>query len=62
MSSRIKSFYADESGAITVDWVVITAALVGLAIAATTTLGNGTHDHAERIGDKFVDEGVKTAY
>ena len=32
-TSMIKTFAADESGAVTVDWVVLTAAVVGLAIA-----------------------------
>ena len=28
--ANIKTFAADESGAVTVDWVVLTAAIVGL--------------------------------
>lgn len=38
----LKKIYTDESGAVTVDWVVLTAALVGLAIAVTTTLSEET--------------------
>jgi Flp pilus assembly pilin Flp len=33
-----KGFRKDEDGAVTVDWVVLTAAVVGLAIAAWTTI------------------------
>ncbi|MGL4311763.1 MAG: pilus assembly protein, partial [Paracoccaceae bacterium] len=29
----VKNFHNDESGAVTVDWVVLTAAIVGLGIA-----------------------------
>ncbi|MGR3501704.1 Flp family type IVb pilin [Pseudaestuariivita sp.] len=32
------TFLRDESGAVTVDWVVLTAAVVGLAIAAYSSI------------------------
>ena len=35
MFAFIADFSADESGAVTVDWVVLTAAAVGLVIAVT---------------------------
>lgn len=31
------AFLSDESGAVTVDWVVLTAAIVGLGLLAATT-------------------------
>ena len=34
MIKFFKNFRKDENGAVTVDWVVLTAAVVGLAIAA----------------------------
>ena len=34
MIKFIKNFHKDEDGAVTVDWVVLTAAIVGLGIAA----------------------------
>lgn len=33
-----KSFKNDESGAVTVDWVVLTAAIVGLGIIVINTI------------------------
>jgi Flp pilus assembly pilin Flp len=36
-----KSFANDEAGAVTVDWVVLTAAIVGLGIVVMTTVGGG---------------------
>ncbi|MGY3437703.1 MULTISPECIES: Flp family type IVb pilin [unclassified Marinovum] len=49
MLKFINKFRQDENGAVTVDWVVLTAAIVGLAIAAygaietnTSTLFNAT--------------------
>lgn len=37
----VKKFRSDESGAVTVDWVVLTAAIVGLGIVVMTTVGGG---------------------
>ncbi|MEJ6479606.1 MAG: hypothetical protein QNL92_13105 [Octadecabacter sp.] len=49
MLNFIKNFRADEDGAVTVDWVVLTAAIVGLGIAVMSTVGNGT----TALGDKI---------
>tara|TARA_R110002049_G_scaffold194255_1_gene363141 strand:+ start:684 stop:872 length:189 start_codon:yes stop_codon:yes gene_type:complete len=49
MLNFIKNFRADEDGAVTVDWVVLTAAIVGLGIAVLTSVGNGT----TALGDKI---------
>jgi len=35
------NFAKDESGAVTVDWVVLTAALVGIAVALVSTINGG---------------------
>lgn len=40
--ANIKNFAADESGAVTVDWVVLTAAIVGLGIAVVASVRTGT--------------------
>lgn len=42
MINFIKNFRKDEDGAVTVDWVVLTAAVVGLAIAAYGTISTNT--------------------
>jgi Flp pilus assembly pilin Flp len=36
-----KSFANDEAGAVTVDWVVLTAGIVGLGIIVMTSVGGG---------------------
>ena len=41
MIKFIKNFRKDENGAVTVDWVVLTAAVVGLAVAAYTSIETG---------------------
>ncbi|MEP0962598.1 MAG: hypothetical protein ABJQ70_15405 [Roseobacter sp.] len=41
MMKFIKNFRNDEDGAVTVDWVVLTAAVVGLAVAAYSSIQAG---------------------
>tara|TARA_R100000935_G_C2807612_1_gene153464 strand:+ start:94 stop:273 length:180 start_codon:yes stop_codon:yes gene_type:complete len=41
---NMKRFSRDEDGAVTVDWVVLTAAIVGLAIAAFSAVGDAASD------------------
>ncbi len=50
MLDFIKNFRADEDGAVTVDWVVLTAAIVGLGIAVLLAVRGGTVDMATDIG------------
>ncbi|WP_170572865.1 Flp family type IVb pilin [Ruegeria atlantica] len=50
MIKFIKNFRKDEDGAVTVDWVVLTAAIVGLAAVAYTSIGNGTTSIANSVG------------
>lgn len=49
MLDFIKSFYADEDGAVTVDWVVLTAAVVGLGIAGVFAVSEGVGGLAQKI-------------
>ncbi len=44
MMKFVKNFRNDEDGAVTVDWVVLTAAVVGLAIAAYGSISSGAAD------------------
>jgi Flp pilus assembly pilin Flp len=41
MMNFIKNFRKDEDGAVTVDWVVLTAAVVALAAAAYGSIESG---------------------
>ncbi len=50
MLEFIKTFRADDDGAVTVDWVVLTAAIVGLGIAVLLAVRGGTVDVANDIG------------
>ena len=62
IKSRLAQFAADDSGAVTVDWVVLTAAVVGLVSAIFVTLGNDTSDYSEDIGSFMQSQGIKTSY
>ena len=42
-----KKFHEAEDGAVTVDWVVLTAAVVGLGVAALTLVKSGTKTQIE---------------
>ncbi|KMW59524.1 hypothetical protein AIOL_004506 [Candidatus Rhodobacter oscarellae] len=42
-----RKFKNDEGGAITVDWVVLTAAILGVLLGALTTFNQGVTTHAE---------------
>lgn len=50
MKNLINLFAKDEDAAVTVDWVVLTAAVVGIAIAVAATIETGLNDAATAIG------------
>jgi Flp pilus assembly pilin Flp len=56
----INAFLKDESGAVTVDWVVLTAAIVGLGIAVLMSVGNGTTSLADKISSSLANASVRT--
>lgn len=45
----VDAFKKDESGAVTVDWVVLTAALVGLGLAVILAITPGLNNAATAI-------------
>ena len=49
MINFIKNFRADEDGAVTVDWVVLTAAVVGLGVAGVATVKGSVSTLATKI-------------
>uniref|UniRef100_UPI0040487833 Flp family type IVb pilin n=1 Tax=Yoonia sp. TaxID=2212373 RepID=UPI0040487833 len=50
MLNFIKNFRNDEDGAVTVDWVVLTAAIVLLGVAVGNSVGTGAKDLADAVG------------
>lgn len=63
MTKFINAFVKDEDGAVTVDWVVLTAAIVGLGIAGVATVKEGVDGLSGRIsaGVSAVDVNGDTA-
>ena len=59
MINFIKNFRKDEDGAVTVDWVVLTAAIVGLGVAAVSTVEGGVDSLASSISSGITDETVR---
>jgi Flp pilus assembly pilin Flp len=58
MLNFIKNFANDESGAVTVDWVVLTAAIIGLGVAVMTSVGTGTTKLADKIEANLGDTAI----
>ena len=54
------NFIKDEDGAVTVDWVVLTAAIVGLGIAVLTSVSGGTTSLADKISSNLANQTVAT--
>jgi len=57
MIKFIKKFRKDEEGAVTVDWVVLTAAIVGLGVAGITSVQTGIVGLASNIGTAVDNDG-----
>ena len=62
MLNAIKTFSADEAGAVTVDWVVLTAALVGLGLAVMGVVSNGIEDLTGDIGNQLCGDVISTSF
>ncbi|MEM0937853.1 MAG: hypothetical protein AAF865_04615 [Pseudomonadota bacterium] len=58
----LKRFLADEDGAVTVDWVVLTAALVGLAIAVLAAVETGLSDLSNDISQELQSDIIDTTF
>ncbi len=58
MIKFIKKFRSEEEGAVTVDWVVLTAAVVGLGVAGVATVQGGVNSLATKIQSGVADETV----
>ena len=55
-----KKFAKDEDGAVTVDWVVLTAAIVGLGIAVLAAVGGGTTSLSDKISAQLEAQTIAT--
>jgi Flp pilus assembly pilin Flp len=54
----IKTFAKSESGAVTVDWVVLTAAIVGLGLAVMSVVSGGIENLSGDINAQLLGTNV----
>jgi len=62
MKTHLLPFLADEDGAVTVDWVVLAAGVITLALAATGVVVNGTEDITTQVDDKLRSPLISTSF
>ena len=58
MVKFLNGFRKCESGAISVDWVVLTAAMVGMALAVVTIVKTAAQDPADGLGANLADQTI----
>ncbi len=62
MRHQIAAFWADESGAATIDWVVLTAASVGLGIAVMGEISDGVESLSRDIDTFLRSDIISTSF
>jgi len=62
MFKLAKNFKNDESGAVTVDWVVLTAAIVGLGIAVLASVSSGVQNLSGDIQTQLSGQAISTTF
>ena len=60
--TRVARFAMNENGAVTVDWVVLTAALVGLGLAVINVVGSGLDNLANDIRTQLERDHINTSF
>ena len=58
MQSKLSRFYLDETGAVTVDWVVLTGAIVGVGMLVLTPIAFSTESSATAVAEVISDQPV----
>jgi len=53
LEKLFQRFASEEEGSVTIDWIVLTAGLVGLAVAIMASAGGATTDLATRTNDRI---------
>lgn len=56
------NMFYEESGAVTVDWVVLTAALVGLGLATMSVVSSGVQDLSTDIDVQLTNTPIETSF
>ncbi len=58
MQTRLIKFFRDESGAVTVDWVVLTGAIVGLGFVVLIPIAYSADSSATTVADAISAQSV----
>ncbi|MEL7026603.1 MAG: hypothetical protein AAGO57_05135 [Pseudomonadota bacterium] len=60
MLAKTTEFLTSEDGAVTVDWVVLTAAIVGLGIAVLASVSGGVTTLSDTISSNLANQEIAT--
>ena len=58
MLHHVNKFKEDECGAITVDWVVLTAAILGVMFGALSVFHTGAKAHADLTSETIAEQNI----
>ena len=54
---KMKLFYSDETGAVTIEWVILTASIVALALGAVSLIDAAKTAQVSTIASKIASSG-----
>jgi len=59
---NLNAFAKDEDGAVTVDWVVLTAGVIGITLAGLSVMTSGTKSLTETISSEVAGRSVSATF
>ncbi|RLJ60560.1 hypothetical protein BCF46_0763 [Litoreibacter meonggei] len=62
MNYLVSRFWAEDSGAVTVDWVILAAGVIGLALASMGVVIDGTEDLTGDVEATLSSPMISTAF
>ncbi|SFR57541.1 hypothetical protein [Litoreibacter janthinus] len=62
MAFKLPEFWTDESGAVTVDWVILAAGVIGLALASMGVVIDGTEDLSGDVEATLSSQLISTSF
>ena len=60
--TRLQAFFGSETGAVTVDWVVMTAASVALSLALMGQISDAVEAASERLAGRMTGMAIPTSF
>lgn len=62
MKYQVLQFLKDEAGAVTVDWVILSAGIIGLALATMGVVIDGTEDLSGDMEATLTSQLISTSF